>query len=102
MTVRYRPSNGTEGEMFYADWCGKCQGDAAHREDPESNTGCDILLRSYAFDAHDPEYPEEWTYDDNGSPCCTAFVLEVTDGKAASTPKPRPRCPNTIDMFDSP
>ena len=26
------------------------------------------------FDLNDPEYPEEWTYDNLGHPCCTAHI----------------------------
>ena len=25
MTEKYRPSNGTEGEWFMEEWCGRCQ-----------------------------------------------------------------------------
>lgn len=75
MADHYRPSNGTEGEYFYATWCRHCQRDAEHRADPINADGCEILLRSYALDITDPEYPSEWTYRD-GEPVCTAFVRE--------------------------
>ena len=29
---KYRPSNGTEGDCFFAGWCCKCQRDKAMRE----------------------------------------------------------------------
>ena len=39
----------------------------------------------------DPEYPQEWQYDAQGQPCCTAFIPED---------QPIPvRCTNTPDMF---
>jgi hypothetical protein len=28
---------------------------------------------SMAFEIDDPEYPEEWVYDEDGRPKCTAF-----------------------------
>ena len=33
---KYQPSNGTEGELFMACWCGKCARDKAMREEIES------------------------------------------------------------------
>jgi len=34
---------------------------------------CDILDRSMLYEVTDKEYPEEWTYDVNDQPTCTAF-----------------------------
>jgi len=31
------------------------------------------IMQNYVHDVKDKEYPEEWTYDDNGSPTCTAW-----------------------------
>lgn len=49
---KYRPSNGTEGDIFRADWCDKCAKDA--------NGDCLILARTMAFDVDDEKYPVEW------------------------------------------
>ena len=60
----YRPSNGTEGQIFQEQWCDRCrrgQGD-----------GCRILSDSMAFDTSDKEYPSELRYE-NDMPICTAF-----------------------------
>lgn len=57
-----------------AQWCEHCERDSAYQKgdgDP-----CPILGRSLAHDIDDPEYPSEWAYDENGQPCCTAFVPE--------------------------
>lgn len=62
----YRPSNGTEGDIFTAEFCANC---TRH----EDFTECDIALRSFAFSIGDDEYPEEWQYDSEGNPTCTAF-----------------------------
>lgn len=34
---------------------------------------CKIKLDSLAFDESHPEHPQEWRYDSNGKPTCTAF-----------------------------
>lgn len=84
----YRPSNGTEGDIFMADWCEKC---ALFNPDDEDKA-CMINLRSLAHSIDDPEYPAEWQYSDGGVPMCTAFTTETDDAI--------PRCPDTADMFD--
>ncbi len=59
----YRPSNGTEGEMFMERWCYHC----VHEQT------CGIILKTLLFDVEDLEYPGEWQYGTNGQPKCTAF-----------------------------
>lgn len=76
---RYRPSNGTEGECFIADWCGTCERDhgmlkGLPLEECDDNQVCEIIGKTFALDADDPEYPTEWTYDKAGAPCCTAYI----------------------------
>ena len=60
----YRPSNGTEGEMFMAEFCDRCS---------KCDVGCQIIVASMAFEKDDPEYPKEWVFDSEGCPTCTAF-----------------------------
>jgi len=67
----YRPSNGTEGDMFQEKFCEKCVYD-----DYDNDVYCEILGDSMAFNVDDKEYPKEWTYDKNGCPTCTAFNTE--------------------------
>jgi len=50
----YRPSNGTEGELFSARMCGDCRHDEANGGD------CDRVLRSMTYDVGHPAYPREW------------------------------------------
>lgn len=90
MAIKYRPSNGTEGEIFMDYYCCNCE----HEWDNEEEA-CDILGRSGAFDVDDPNYPEEWTYNDEGKPTCTAF--ELKDGEYQR----KYRCEKTIDMFNN-
>lgn len=83
MTAPYRPSNGTEGDMFMAQWCENC---ALSGYDGD---GCMIQLRSLAHDIDEPEYPVEWIKTDEG-PKCTAFTGDQPQ---------EPRCEKTVDMF---
>ena len=62
----YRPSNGTEGECFQAQWCDRCWRDRNQR--------CSILAKTLFWAITDPEYPKQWNYDDNNKPQCTAFL----------------------------
>ena len=73
MTKLYRPSNGSEGDWFMANWCEQCV------KDSESKP-CRILGRTMALGIRDKGYPSEWITDDDG-PRCTAF---------ADHEKPRP------------
>jgi len=73
---RYQPSNGTEGMMFMGDFCERCERDKAYRDDPDNADGCELIMYSMACDVGDPEYPSEWTYDEDGHPVCKAFKEE--------------------------
>ena len=79
---RYRPSNGSEGECFRAQFCDRCVRDIA---DP----GCTIYFRSWLNDREDDDYPDEWTYDSEGRGVCTEFepladLATPTDTEEAS------------------
>ena len=91
MSEKYRPSNGTEGDTFIAEWCDKCEHERAHRENPHAVDGCAILTATMLYDVDEAQYPIEWIVDATG-PRCTAFV---PDGEQI----PLPRCTRTIDMF---
>jgi hypothetical protein len=62
---KYRPSNGTEGECFMAEWCDRCAKDA-------KPLSCSIITDTMAYDVDDAEYPSEWVWDGK-TPRCTAF-----------------------------
>jgi hypothetical protein len=74
MTKPYRPSNGTEGEFFHAEFCYRC----ARYGDPDGPIEpCRIQLNAMVHHTDEPEYPKEWVEDSDGSnPRCTAFELE--------------------------
>ncbi len=66
----YRPSNGTEGEIFHERHCYQC----IHCDpDPSGDKQCNILLRTLIHSINEPEYPKEWCYID-GTPTCTSWV----------------------------
>lgn len=97
---KYRPSNCTEGDCFFAAWCSKCARDNLLREDTafeqclDGDEGdlCEIIGKTFEHDVSDPVYPVEWQYGKDGQPCCTAFILK-------GEPIPAPRCQHTVDMF---
>lgn len=71
MSKKYCPSNGSEGMEFTDNYCMNC---INCDPNPDGKKQCMILCRSMAYDVNNPKYPEEWTYDENGEPTCTAFV----------------------------
>ena len=73
---KYRPPNGTDGEIFFDRFCEHCEKDKASRMGDWTN-GCQILSATLCFNVDDSQYPAEWIYDENNSPTCTAFE-EVT------------------------
>ena len=94
---KYRPGNGTEGELFVASWCGTCARDhgmlkGLPLEDCDDNQVCDIIARSYTYKVDEAGYPEEWQYGKNGQPRCSAYVPE-------GSPIPPPPDTLTADLF---
>lgn len=78
-TEPYRPSNGTEGEIFMSNWCERCKKDAAHRRDPDAGKGCRIIVYMMGFHIGDKEYPRQIVQTagvpwEERNPRCTAFV----------------------------
>lgn len=70
----YRPSNGTEGEIFHEKFCYKC----ARYGDPDEGDikPCEIQGRAlWHYEDHE-DYPKEWAYGRDEQPTCTAFTLE--------------------------
>lgn len=62
----YRPSNGTEGELFFGAYCADCT-----RQRTEH--GCSIARRALFHNVREEGYPNEWIYGHDGQPACTAF-----------------------------
>ncbi len=94
---KFRPANGTEGEIFIDGWCRNCarykaMSEGADVDECDDNQLCKIIGDTMAYDITDPKYPVEWIYGEDGQPKCTAFV-EV--GK----PVPPTRCDKTLELF---
>ena len=66
----FQPSNGTEGMMFTDAFCDNC---LHQHPDPNHKKQCMILCRTMCHSPKDKEYPEEWVYNDEGWPVCTAW-----------------------------
>jgi hypothetical protein len=67
----YRPSNGTESDIFMGTWCRGCR----------KNSWCRIIDRSMIFDEEDKGYPRALRIGDNGQPECTSFEEPGTEPK---------------------
>lgn len=70
----YRPPNGTDGRVFMARTCDRCERDREYRAGLADS--CRIACLTLLYRACEPEYPREWTYDEDGRPTCTAFAPE--------------------------
>lgn len=85
----YRPSNGTEGDIFMGQFCFRCA--LWNGQEDAQGEPCEILGRTFWCNIGDKDYPTEWVEDSNG-PRCTAFTPEGEE--------PNIRCKNTGDLFD--
>lgn len=83
----YRPSNGTEGEIFAEAWCSACS-----RRHGFAGQGCTIFVASMAHGIGEPGYPVEWQYGADGQPACTGFRDAAARARIA-------RCGRTTDLF---
>lgn len=70
----YRPSNGTEGHMFRAEFCQRCE------HDHDFDNPCPIMMATMVFDTDDAEYPNEWRYVDDKE-TCTKFEIRLTESE---------------------
>jgi len=100
---KYRPSNGTEGEIFTDQYCMNC----IHCDpDPRGKKQCLILCKTLVYDLNDKEYPTEWIVNDDGFPICTEWVKWDwgKDGDPDNPPpdapiKPSPVADNQLMLF---
>lgn len=99
---KYQPSNGTEGCWFMEKFCENC---IYENPDPESSRKCEIITATMILSVNDPEYPSEWTYDENDNPICTRFTKwdwgndgDPDDPDNPNKP-PDPPDPNQINLF---
>lgn len=59
---------------FTCNFCEQCIYEKFMHTQDHRDKQCDILNRTLLHGINEPEYPEEWTYTNDGSPTCTAFV----------------------------
>ena len=57
----------------------------------DDNEKCEITALTMIYSVDEPEYPKQWTYDENGNPCCTAFIPAGDNIPEVDT--------HTLDMF---
>lgn len=62
----YQPANGSEGDIFMANYCRECTKDI--------NQDCPIISLSMCLAVDDKNYPKEWIYGADGQPTCAAFT----------------------------
>jgi len=72
---KYRPSNGSEGEIFTDYYCARCVREEFMHTMNDNDKKCEILTSTMFFDVDDEKYPSEWQYTKDGQPTCTAFEL---------------------------
>ncbi len=70
---KYRPSNGTEGMIFIAQFCETCVNEEFMHTQDDKSVKCGILSLTYICNLDHPKYPSEWTYDQDGKPTCTRY-----------------------------
>lgn len=103
MNRKYCPSNGTEGVSFVESHCANCIHEKFIHTQNHSDKKCDIFSRTLLHAVNEPEFPEEWTYDGNGDPTCTAFVRwnwgnNDDEGGLNDPPPDYPVSPNQLVM----
>lgn len=69
----FRPSNGTEGMMFMDAFCDNCLHEKWSHTHNDHDKKCPILSATMLYDKKEKGYPEEWVYNDEGWPVCTAW-----------------------------
>jgi hypothetical protein len=95
-------SNGTEGEVWTYQWCGRCLREAPYRSGLKGSTGCPLILVALSG-----RTPSEWLEqrDENGlySMEDQYHCIEFRGpGEGGGEPKPRPEPPDMDGLFPRP
>jgi hypothetical protein len=92
-------SNGTEFAMWEANWCGRCQVDAAFRRG-DNDPGCPVLATALLGDGVPPEWLEQPAdrYPSDAYHCINFRGPDYRDPE----PKPQPEPPDMDGLFDRP
>lgn len=101
---KQRPSNGGEGCEFQGSFCDQCAHEKYTHTGNDNDPMCPIFSRAVMYDVDDPEYPNEWTYDENGQPTCTNFKKHIWrdkfTGELIEPETIYPVDPDQLDLFD--
>jgi hypothetical protein len=102
---KYRPSNGTEGEIFMCEFCYQCIHEKWSHTQNDDDKKCEIITLTMGLDVDDKDYPSEWTFDAEGNPTCTKFQKwdwgnngDPDDPDNPNKP-PDPPDPNQLNLF---
>jgi hypothetical protein len=88
-------SNGTEHEIWAANWCDRCQRDALFRND--IGPGCPIIAVALLGDT-----PPEWIEQAPGSLDRDHCIVFRGPGGRRPEPQPRPDPPDMDGLFERP
>lgn len=92
----WRPSNGTEGEVFIDDFCAHCIHEKFWHTQDHADRQCEILNKSLLTE----DVIEEWVYDEDSLPKCTSHVKwdwdKGDDGNWNEPPPQIPYDPNQL------
>ncbi len=92
----YRPSNGSEGRRFEAEFCDRCAHDDGEAVYPDPGC-CVIRMNAFVFDKREEGFPRDtWVYF-NGRPMCLAF--RERRGGDGDEPYTSPD-PSQLNLFD--
>ena len=90
----FKPSNGTEGEIWMEKFCYQCIHERWSHHQNEDGGKCEILTNGLIG-----EQPKEWMFSENGWPVCTEWKFfdwgNDKDG-FNEPPPPEPYDPNQL------
>jgi len=96
-TEKFRPSNGTDGEIFMCDFCYHCINEKWIHDQKEGDKKCEILSKMILLDTDNKNYPEELTYDTEDYPICTAYKHWDWDNDGGADDPQNPKAPIPVD-----
>ncbi|MFA6309819.1 MAG: hypothetical protein WC677_08860 [Clostridia bacterium] len=96
-TDKYRPSNGTEGEIFMCNFCYHCINEKWVHEQIDGDKKCELLNKMILLDADDKDYPEELTYDEKGFAICKSYIFSDWDNDGDADDPQNPKAPVPVD-----
>jgi hypothetical protein len=89
--------------FFVEEFCMNCLHEKFLHTNKFGDKQCDIFSRSLIYGVNEPGYPEEWIYDENDNPTCTAWRKwdwgnddDDDDGGLNNPPELPPDNPNQL------